>query len=549
MSMIRPNPPRRPLAAHVSMVMLMLLVLSILTTAQLAYLNYAHAEPPSARPDLFDGPSPIKTDANALGLKDSRPNELLASPGPELLAAVESALVDVIGRCEQSVVAISRVRADQAPRSPLDSFRFGPSSQLSSSDPTSEDFIPTFFGSGIVLSEDGLIVTCAHVLDDPNKHRYFVWLDRRCYPATVAGKPAQVLASDPFSDLAVLKIDASDLQPLPVATDKVQKGNLVIALGNPHAIARDGRVSASFGMVANVHRMAPRESDQLPTESIHQLGTLIHTDLKTPVGSSGGALVNWKGELVGITTNLLAGSGQEHPAGLAIATDEFYLRVLESLKRGKQPEYGFLGIQPENLRESEIAGGLRGARVSMVIPGLPGSEAGLREGDIIFQVGETSIHNRSDLFRELSKVSTGTNAKLLVHRRGITSSMQLVELEAELSKKFIATSRPATSLHGPPTWRGAQVEYHSAIAGELERTIVARSGVKVAFLNVVPNSPVWQAGLRSGYGIVKFDGQTISTPDQFNELAADAERDVTLVVMTTDGKQLSVVVQPESKSP
>jgi serine protease Do len=464
--------------------------------------------------------------------------------GQQLIEAVESALVDVIARCEQSVVAISRVRKDRAARNQLDGLRLNPSLQWLE-EPTSEDFVPSFFGSGIVVDQDGSIATCAHVLDDPRKHDYYVWLDRRCYPAQVVGLAAQVQSSDPFSDLAVLRIEASDLQPIPLSETPARKGQLVVSLGNPYAIARDGRASASLGIISNVQRFAPREKDRSPAENIHQLGTLIQTDLRQPVGSSGGALVNSKGQLVGMTTNLLAARGYENSAGFAIAADELFERVIGSLKQGKLPEYGFLGIQPDNLFPMELDQGLAGARVSMVIPGLPGSLAGLREGDIIVQVGEEAVGNRNDLFRELSKLPTGKRVQLKVYRRRRAAAPVIVDLQAELTKKYIATNRPSFSLHGTPVWRGAQVEYQSAIAGELERISVAREGPKVALLSVAPDSPTWRAGLRAGYGLVSLNGQEILTPDHFHQLTENLDGPVRLLVISSDGSQMSVVVPPE----
>ncbi len=473
----------------------------------------------------------------------SNSGQLLAdADGPALLQAVETSLMAAIVACEQSVVAITRVRSDTAPASQMDSLRFVPSLQLSN-EPTSDDFMPTFFGSGIIISEDGYIVTCAHILDDPRKHSYYVWLDRRCYAASVVGKPAQVQASDPFTDLAVLKIDASGLKTIPRATDPPRKGQLVIALGNPNAIARDGQASASWGIISNVNRFSPRDKGQSPNESIHQMGTLIQTDVRSPIGTSGGALVNWRGQLVGMTTNLLASAGQEQPAGLAIAVDEFFERVVEVLKQGRQPEFGFLGIQPENLRAVELDRGLTGARISMVIPGLPGSRAGLRDGDIMFQVGNSSVANRNDLFRELSKVPTGTKTPLKV-RRLKAGNWQELNMEAELTKKYLATNRPAFSLQGPPVWRGAQVEYGSAIAGELERISVVRDSPNVALLNVAPDSPTWRAGLRAGYGLISINGQSVQSPDQFHDLASQATGKVMLTAIASDGKKLTVSVEP-----
>ncbi len=111
------------------------------------------------------------------------------------------------------------------------------------------------------------------------------------------------------------------------------------------------------------HRPRRRnENTSLSTkESLHQFGTLIHTDAKLNLGTSGGALINLRGEMVGLTTSLAAISGFEQAAGYAIAVDDMFLRVLESLKAGKLPEFGFLGIQPEDLRSIDIERGFHGA--------------------------------------------------------------------------------------------------------------------------------------------------------------------------------------------
>ncbi|MBX3423408.1 MAG: trypsin-like peptidase domain-containing protein [Pirellulaceae bacterium] len=460
-----------------------------------------------------------------------------------VLVAIETTLVSVIERCERSVVAIARVPKDRAARSPLDVLHPVPSLRLTN-DPANPDFVPQFFGSGVIVGSDGHIVTCAHVLDDPRHNSYYVWMDRRCYPAEVVGKLAQPLAADPFSDLAMLKIEAHDLPLIPVSDQPARKGQFVVALGNPYSIARDGQASAAWAMIANVNRYAPRDGDSSPSESIHYLGTLLQTDSRQPIGSSGGALINLRGQLVGISTSLLAQRGNEQSAGLAVATDDFFKRVVESLKQGRLPEYGFLGIQPEDLQQSELDRGLRGARISMVLPGLPGSLAGLREGDLVVQVDDNPIHSRNDLFRELSKVPTGRKVSLVVQRIRPGASEQTLSLEAELSKKFLATSRPSFSLHGPPIWRGAQIEFLTAIDGQVEQIAVARGSPRVALLSVAPDSPAWKAGLRAGYGVASVNGQAVQTPDQFHQLVQNLSGQVTVVAITSDGQPTKAVVQP-----
>ena len=125
---------------------------------------------------------------------------------------------------------------------------------------------------------------------------------------------------------------------------------MVLSLGNPYAIARDGSASVSWGMIGNISRRpAPvRQRDLGPPEAktIHQYGTLLQVDTRMELGTSGGALVDLRGKLVGITTSLAALEGYEKSVGFAIPIDSFSRRVIETLCRGYEVEYGFLGLTP-----------------------------------------------------------------------------------------------------------------------------------------------------------------------------------------------------------
>ncbi len=476
-----------------------------------------------------------------------------SSEGLAVLAALEQVTTTAIAKAERSVVAIARVRRDQVPPARAAELRV-PDQFNFSETPDNPDFVPSQFGSGVVISDDGFIVTCAHVLDDPRRNDYFVWLDKRVYAARVISKPAQVYAADPFTDLAVLKIEAENLTPMGYGdTRSIKKGQFVIALGNPYAIARDGQASASWGMIANLNRVAPAETPEKSSvalkESLHQFGTLIHTDAKLNFGTSGGALINLRGEMIGLTTSLAAVSGYEQAAGFAIAVDEMFLRVVESLKAGKLPEFGFLGIQPEDLRGIDLERGLRGARVSVVVPGLPGDEAGLRADDIISQINSQPIRNRNDLFRELSQLPAGAEVSLLVERPRLGQrGSELLTLKTSLSKKYISTSRPGYALHGPKKWRGMLVEYATAIPSELARGGILngrRSAPKLAILAVDPDTPAWDAGARPGQGILAIDGKLVDSPAGFSTLAESRNDAVTLQILRLGDQPENIVIQPE----
>ncbi len=470
--------------------------------------------------------------------------------GLALITALEQAVVDAISRAEQSVVAIARVRRDQAPASRIEQFPVLGAGPVFES-PMSFDYVPTDFASGVVIAANGLIVTCAHVLDDPRRNDYFVWLDKRAYKATVVSRPARVLASDPFTDLALLKIEADGLTVAkPGDANKLRKGQFVIALGNPYAIARDGQASASWGIIANLKRIAPVEEKSNGTAMLtsqHQFGTLIQTDARLNFGTSGGALINLQGELVGLTSSLAALSGFEQPAGFAIAVDELFKRVTDSLREGKLPEFGFLGIQPDELRETERARGFSGVRILSVVAGMPGDQAGLRSDDVISQVNGKPIDNRNALFRELSQLPAGEEVTLLVQRpHPLGFALASMTIKATLSKKYVATHLPAYAVNTPPKWRGMYVEYITAVPTELARNsqTLRRVNPKLAILSVDPDTPAWKAGLRAGHGLISVDNRPVSSPKEFLEIVGTINGSVTLQV-NRDGDRIENITVAE----
>ena len=175
-------------------------------------------------------------------------------------AAIEKVLVEVIARNEKSVVAIARVRKERPGETFQLEFRPDPFGRrptpLAPPQPTDPDFIPNEYGTGVVVDRRGLILTAYHVLGEESDY-YVTTADRKVYKATVK-------AADPRSDLAVLTIDAADLAPIAFGNAaELKKGQIVISLGNPYAIARDGQASAAWGIVANLARKAPAIAERI----------------------------------------------------------------------------------------------------------------------------------------------------------------------------------------------------------------------------------------------------------------------------------------------
>jgi serine protease Do len=269
--------------------------------------------------------------------------------------------------------------------------------------------LPEAFGSGVVIDPQGLILTNYHVVRDATK--IFVRL-----PGDKYGY-ADIHAADPRSDLAVLHLLNSRALPLKSIrvgdASGVERGQFVLTLANPFAAGfRDGQPSASWGIVSNTRRRVPGEvREEERTKPLYCYGTLLQTDTRLHLGCSGGALLNLKGELIGLTTSLAAIHGGDTPGGFALPLDAGLRRILDVLKRGEEVDYGFLGVAFKEQRP-DLG---KGVTVEYVTPGSPAEQqARLRPRDVILAVNDAPVHESDDLFLHLGTQLAGTKVKLKV---------------------------------------------------------------------------------------------------------------------------------------
>lgn len=260
-------------------------------------------------------------------------------------------------------------------------------------------------GSGVIISDQGYIVTNNHVIDGANRIRVTL-NDKRQYTADVVG-------TDPTTDLAVVKIDPDS--PIPVVAlgdaNSVEVGEWVLAVGNPFRLTS----TVTAGIVSAIGRQVNVIEDRLGIESF------IQTDAAINPGNSGGAVVNLQGELVGIATAIATESGSYEGYGFAVPVD-LMERVVRDLIRYGEVRRGYLGvsIQPMNARVAEMAGleAVLGVYLSNVRPGLAGYEAGLRDGDILLSINGREMTEPNELQSAIALFSPGDAVPVEVWRDG-----------------------------------------------------------------------------------------------------------------------------------
>lgn len=389
---------------------------------------------------------------------------------PKEMQVLQEAVRNVIKNSEPSVACILVSRSERyrefnallnGPEGKLGGFDARPFLAASVGDPTrraaiqrldlaNPDAIPESYGSGVVIDASGLILTNFHVVQNATK--IYVRLPGK------TGSYADIHAADGRSDLAVLKLinpPAELNAPRLGDGAKAQKGDFVIGIANPFAAGfREGGGTATYGIIGNLLMKVPgatTETDRLRT--IHQLGTLMQTDLRLNLGCSGGGVFNLEGDLIALTSSTAAIVGGETAGGFAIPLTAGIKRIIDVLRRGEEVEYGFLGVGVDALSPFDRLG----AVIDLVSDGTPARRAGLQVGEIITAVGNAPIKTHDDLFLQVGTALAGS--EVVITLQNIAGRKRQVPVK--LSKFFypgpvIASNRPA-DVHG------LRVDYSSVI--------------------------------------------------------------------------------------
>jgi len=260
-------------------------------------------------------------------------------------------------------------------------------------------------GSGVVWSKDGVVVTNAHVVGDVRTVEVAFFDGRRA--------DGRVRATDPDTDLAVVDVERKDLQPATFQEQLPAVGELAVAMGSPLGFQN----SITAGIISGLHREIPGSAEQ----GIRSLVDLVQTDAAISPGNSGGALVNGRGQVVGINVAYIPPEQGAVAIGFAIP-GATAVDVVGQLLRNGRATHSYLGIQPDQVT-SEVAAQLgldqaRGVVVLSVVGGGPAAQAGLRPGDVIVRLDDADVDTVEDLFGELRQRRPGSQVRLTFVRDG-----------------------------------------------------------------------------------------------------------------------------------
>ncbi|MCH9757344.1 MAG: Do family serine endopeptidase [Gammaproteobacteria bacterium] len=373
-------------------------------------------------------------------------------------------------------------------------------------------------GSGVIVDpEHGIILTNDHVIRNASLVTITLNDGRRL--------KAKVIGSDSATDVAVLKIDAKNLKSLPIGdSDKTEVGDFVMAIGNPFGLNSFGNSqTATFGIVS-----AKQRSDL----NIEGIENFIQTDAAINPGSSGGALVNTRGELIGINTAIISLHGGNVGIGFAIPINMAKDVAQQIIKFGSIHR-GLMGVfvqhlTPELSQAMGYSGSLKGALIAQVNTDSPAEAAGLKPGDIITNINNTKITQASQVKTTISLLRAGSNAKITVKRKDKDIVLTATVTDMKKQEQQMQASNPF--LYGLSL---REFEQDSPLHGHI---------VGVQIVGASENSAGWRAGLRPGDVIVGANHEPTKTHDALQTIAGKQKKQLLVQILRGAGALYILII-------
>ena len=453
---------------------------------------------------------------DALALKMASPDEGYSQTG--FAPVVKKVLPTVVNIASSKVSKVPTEFFGQLPDDPMFRQFFGDDSNRRFRTPRqAPEQREKGLGSGVVMTQDGYIVTNNHVVDGATDVTVTL-ADKREFKAKVIG-------TDPKSDIAVIKIDAANLSPITIAdSSKVQVGDYALAVGDPFGVGQ----TVTMGIVSATGR------SHLGIEAYEDF---IQTDAPINPGNSGGALINDRGELIGINTAIIA-HGSEGNQGIGFAIPANMARnVMQQIVEHGKVTRAYLGIVPQDVTpdiakqfgEKEA----RGALVADVSAGSPAQKSGLERGDIILDVNGKPVSDSNELRMTISMMAPDSDAKLKVLRNGS---------EREIAVKLDTMPTEQASKSEDKSDGSANSALSGVSVDNLDAQSASDLGLSpntkgVVVTNVDPSSEAAEAGLRRGDVIQEVNRQPIKNTSDF-ERAMRSSKDKPLLLVNRNGSTM-----------
>lgn len=353
-------------------------------------------------------------------------------------------------------------------------------------------------GSGVIISPDGYIVTNNHVVQDASKIE-IVLNDKRSYEGKVIG-------TDPSTDLAVVKIDEKNLPFLTYGnSDDLQIGEWVLAVGNPFNLTST--------VTAGIVSAKARNINILGTPDGTSIESFIQTDAAVNRGNSGGALVNTRGELVGINAAIASGNGYYAGYSFAIPVN-IVKKVVGDLIDYREVQRAFLGVSiremDSKLAEEQGIKELRGVYVQEVNDGSAAKDAGIQKGDVITSVNKIDVNSTSELLEQISRYHPGEKVVVGVSRKGDNKTFNVT-----LLNRAGTTGLVKSEAEDVMPMLGAKMQVASQ---DVLRKLGIDHGVQVTELN---DGLLQNAGVREGYVITEIDKKPIRNLDDLKKVLSN----------------------------